>query len=89
MGKFLIILAAIGVLVFLVAFAWSLVANNVETPAYEVVASEGQIEIRRYGAMIVAEADVEGEREDAIRDGFRIIADYIFGNNLASEKMSQ
>lgn len=88
MKKVLIILAAMGVLVFLVAFAWSLVANNVETPAYEVVASEGQIEIRQYGAMIVAEADAEGQREDAIRDGFRVIADYIFGNNLASENVA-
>ena len=84
----MIILAGMSVLVFLAAFVWSLVANNVETPDYEVVAKEGQIEIRRYGAMIVAEANVEGEREKAIRDGFGIIADYIFGNNLASENVA-
>jgi hypothetical protein len=31
--------------------------------------------------MIIAEVEVDGKREDAIREGFRLIADYIFGNN--------
>ena len=88
MRNFLIILVLTGGLVFLAALVWGLVTNNVETPPYEVVESEGQIEIRQYGSMIVAEADVEGEREDAIGDGFRVIADYIFGNNLASENVA-
>ena len=88
MIRILIILGAIAVLVFLAAIVWSLFANNVETPDYEVVAKEGQIEIRQYDAMIVAEADVAGEREEAIGSGFRIIADYIFGNNLASKNVA-
>ena len=88
MKKLMTILALLGVLAFLASLVWGLVANDVETPSYKVVASEGQIEIRRYGAMIVAEANVEGEREKAIRDGFGIIADYIFGNNLASENVA-
>lgn len=75
-------------LVFLAAIVWSLFANNVETPDYEVVAKEGQIEIRQYDAMIVAEVDAEGEREEAIGSGFRVIADYIFGNNLASKNVA-
>ena len=37
--------------------------------------------------MIVAETGGEGERADAIGDGFRVIADYIFGNNLALENV--
>ena len=28
-----------------------------------------------------------GERREAISKGFRIIADYIFGNNTASQKV--
>ena len=74
--------------VFVAAIVWSLVASNVETPDYEVLAKDGQIEIRQYDPMIVAEATVEGEREQAIGSGFRIIANYIFGNNLASEKVA-
>ena len=37
--------------------------------------------------MIVAEVDMPGERRDAIGKGFRIIADYIFGNNTAAQKV--
>jgi len=88
MKKLMTILALLAVLAFLASLVWGLVANDVETPSYKVVASEGQIEIRQYGAMIVAEANVEGERGNAIGNGFRVIADYIFGNNLASKNVA-
>lgn len=64
------------------------IVSNVEQPKYEVVASDQKIEIRDYAPMIVAEAQVSGERGQAIREGFRIIADYIFGNNLSSRKVA-
>ncbi|NBO17712.1 MAG: heme-binding protein [Proteobacteria bacterium] len=67
---------------------WGPVASNVEQAKYEVVQAQGNIEIRDYAPMIVAEAEVQGEREEAINQGFRIIADYIFGNNSASEKVA-
>ena len=57
------------------------VMSDVEKPDYKVLQSEHNIEIRLYKPMIIAEVDVEGKREDAVRDGFRLIADYIFGNN--------
>ena len=55
--------------------------SNLEEPDYQVLQSELNIEIRLYKPMIIAEVNVEGIRKDAIRDGFRLIADYIFGNN--------
>lgn len=55
--------------------------SNLEEPDYQVLQSELNIEIRFYKPMIIAEVNVEGIRKDAIRDGFRLIADYIFGNN--------
>ena len=57
------------------------VMNNVEKPDYKVIQTEQNIEIRQYEPMIIAEVEVDGKREDAIREGFRLIADYIFGNN--------
>ena len=60
--------------------------DNVEQPKYQVVES-GNIEIRDYAPMIVAEVDMTGGRRDAIGKGFRIIADYIFGNNTAAQKV--
>ena len=55
--------------------------SNVEKPDYKVIQTERNIEIRQYEPMIIAEVEVDGKREDAIREGFRLIADYIFGNN--------
>lgn len=70
------------------AVTWSAMASNVETPDYKVYSKSGNLEIREYGPTIVAEATVEGERDKAIQRGFRIIADYIFGNNLSSAKVA-
>ncbi len=63
------------------AMAWSQIVSNVEQAKYQVILSEGNFEIRDYAPMIVAKTDVFGERKAAINEGFRVIADYIFGNN--------
>ena len=64
------------------------VISNVEKPDYKIIQSEQNIEIRQYQPMIIAEVEVDGKREDAIRDGFRLIADYIFGNNTVEQNIS-
>ena len=79
--------ALLGVII-LAATLWGPLLSNVEQPKYVVVQSDHSMEIRDYPAMIVAEADVRGPREKAINEGFRIIADYIFGNNLASQEVA-
>jgi hypothetical protein len=71
----------------LAAALWGPIVSNVEQPKYQVVESSGNIEIRDYAPQIVAEAEVAGDRRDAIGKGFRIIADYIFGNNTAAQKV--
>jgi hypothetical protein len=68
--------------------AWGQLASNVEQAKYRVVQSRGDIEIRDYAQMIVAEAEVQGERKEAINRGFKIIADYIFGNNSPAQKVA-
>ena len=52
-----------------------------EEPKFEVISQAGAIELRRYPALIVAETWVEGDMDAASSQGFRQIADYIFGNN--------
>ena len=64
------------------------VMSDVEKPDYKVFQSEQNIEIRQYEPMIIAEVEVDGKREDAIRDGFRLLADYIFGNNTVQQVIS-
>ena len=76
-------------IVFLTAFFLSgPIMSDVEKPNYEVISSDSNIEIRSYEPMIVAEVTVPGEREDAIGDGFRLIANYIFGQNEESKKIA-
>jgi len=71
----------------LVAALWGPIVSNVEQPKYQIAESSGNIEIRNYPPMIVAEAEVSGDRRDAIGKGFRTIADYIFGNNTCAQEV--
>jgi hypothetical protein len=73
--------------VLLGAAFWGPIVSNVEQPKYKVAERSGNIEIRDYAPIIVAEAEVLGERPEAISKGFRIVADYIFGNNTAAHKV--
>jgi len=75
-------------LVLIVGVLAGPVMSNVEKPDYKVVKSEQNIEIRQYKPMIIAEVEIDGKREDAIRDGFRLLADYIFGNNMVEKVIS-
>lgn len=70
------------------AAAWGPIVSNVEQAKYKVVEAHGGIEIRDYDPMIVAEANVSGKREESIQQGFQMIADYIFGNNISSQKVA-
>lgn len=56
-------------------------AMAVEEPVFALLAKDGDLELRRYGTTIVAETLVEGDRDAASTRGFKLIADYIFGNN--------
>ena len=85
--KYMWWLLAILVVVVLGAALWGPIVSNVEHPKYTPVEGSGNIEIRDYAPMIVAETEVTGERREAISKGFRIIADYIFGNNTAAQQV--
>ncbi len=57
-------------------------------PAHTAQKFDAGIEVRDYAPMIAAEVEVSGERKEAISKGFRLIADYIFGNNEPKEKIA-
>lgn len=54
-----------------------------EEPVFALIEKADYIEIRQYRPVIVAETFVEGDMASATRSGFRLIADYIFGNNVS------
>jgi hypothetical protein len=59
-------------------------AMAIEEPKYKLVSQEGAFQIRRYQPVLIAETFVDGDMDDASNEGFRLIADFIFGNNKAS-----
>ena len=81
------IVAIIGI-VLIGAIAAGPVMSDVETPNYEIVKSQDAIEVRQYDPLIIAQVQISGEREEAIGDGFRLLADYIFGNNIANQDIA-
>lgn len=59
-----------------------------ETPEYAVIKKDKAVELRQYPAYIKAEVDiVDTTYRNAIFKGFSLLADYIFGNNTAVEKI--
>ena len=63
------------------------IRSGTEEPSYEVVAGTDAYEIRRYGERVAADTVVEAGEEAARNQGFRRLADYIFGNNMADTKI--
>ena len=59
-------------------------AAATEEPRFETLRQAGDFELRLYAPMIVAETFVPGDLSQASGDGFRVIAGYIFGNNVSA-----
>lgn len=67
-------------------------AMAIEEPKYAVIEKSGAFELRAYSPKIVAETLVSGSMDKASSAGFKLIANYIFGNNTSrtggNEKIS-
>jgi hypothetical protein len=72
-------------LALLVGFLWMESAMAIEEPHYDVLKSQAPFELRHYAPTLIAETVVNGDMDAASNKGFRLIADFIFGNNLAAD----
>ena len=88
MNKPWIIITSITLTLLLGYAALGPAMSNVEKPQYQLISEQGNIQIREYNPSIVAEVQVQGEREEAISQGFRLLADYIFGNNKVEQDIA-
>lgn len=62
---------------------------SVESPEYEVLKHDGSFELRRYAPYLTASVHVPAaDWGRAMNTGFGPLADYIFGNNRASDRIS-
>jgi hypothetical protein len=81
-----ILLVVVAILV-----VWSIYgyfSSNVEQAEYSVLQKADGYEIREYPAHIVAQTTVTGSYDEALNDGFGIIAGYIFGGNTKKESIA-
>ena len=64
------------------------VRSGTEEPKFAVVDHVGAVEIRRYDARVAIETHADADEDAARSDGFRRLADYIFGNNTAKSSIA-
>jgi hypothetical protein len=60
----------------------------IEEPRYTVESKTASYEIRSYESVLIAETTIEASFDDAGNRAFRILADYIFGNNRSKTKLA-
>jgi SOUL heme-binding protein len=84
MPNYSLIAVLVAILLFLLWIAYGYFSvRSIEEPAYTVRDIRDGYEVRVYAPHIVAEVHVSGTYDEALTQGFRQIADYIFGNNTA------
>jgi hypothetical protein len=60
-----------------------------DEPDFNLILKEDKFEIREYASKIIAQVEVFGDFDDASSKGFKILADYIFGNNTSTDGNSR
>ena len=59
-----------------------------EEPSYRVLSVDGNIQIRLYQPMLIAETVIEADYSQAGKIGFNRLARYIFGGNVQNKEMA-
>jgi len=63
--------------------------SGYEQPAYDVTDQVGDVEIRSYGPRLIAQTIVgEQDEMEARKEAFRILAAYLFGDNVAKTEIA-
>lgn len=61
----------------------------IEEPKHTLIEKSDNIELRAYEPKIIAEVTVSGAMDEVGSKGFKLIADYIFGNNTTAAGNNQ
>ena len=83
----LYIFFSILIIIVLTGFSLGPIMSKVETPKFKILSIFNNIEIRSYKPMLIAEIDVRETRKEAVSQGFRSLADFIFGDNIRNDKI--
>ena len=84
-----ILYTLIGLVIIIILWsAWGYFSSQVEMTEYSVIESKSNYEIRLYPEHIVAQTVVKGPYQEALNQGFRIVAGYIFGGNSKKQSIA-
>ena len=89
LGLMATIVAAVAGLLLVIALAiylWS--TRGIEQPKYSSILKDGAFEVRDYPELLAAEVSTSGSRYDAVRQGFRPLASYIFAKERTGASIS-
>ena len=70
-------------LIFFIIYSNSIMATD--EPEFKTILKDGKIEFREYAPKIIAQVEVFGDFDQASSKGFKVLADYIFGNNKSKD----
>ena len=73
-------------------FIFILISNSLmatDEPEFKLILKEDKFEIREYAPKIIAQVEVFGDFDEASSKGFKVLADYIFGNNKSKDGNSR
>ena len=74
-------------LIFFILISSSIMATD--EPDFNLILKEDRFEIREYAPKIIAQIEVFGDFDQASSKGFKVLADYIFGNNKSKDGNSR
>ena len=75
----------LNILITFFLFLISHTAMAIEEPAYGTIEKKDAFEIREYQPKLIAQVLVNGTFDSASSKGFRLLADFIFGNNKTND----
>ena len=70
-------------LIFFIIYSNSIMATD--EPEFKTILKDGKIEIIEYAPKIIAQVEVFGDFYQASSKGFKVLAEYIFGNNKSKD----
>ena len=59
-------------------------SDSIKEPAYSLISSDNNIEIREYGEYVIAKTEMLGGKRSTDNNMFRVLANYIFGGNSSN-----
>lgn len=89
MPKTIGIILTVAAVAVAIAMIVSFKSKGIEMPEYEVLKTYGDVEVRKYPNMVVAKTSLNSNSfENSGSQGFRTIANYIFGGNETNQKIA-